>query len=272
MRMLANAADPSRAHSAAEALSGLRVLEAVPLILDRIEDPLFSYNTGSLVYHLVELDCRAHMDRVVAILVRDGLECCMNASSAFRHRRGPLAYDVLARALDATTRFIRAYEAGEHRESPSPYHARPLDRYETVVWAHETLLTWNQLESAFPRQGDNRSLGERTPDWTPISVTELARLVAGQVALLDDEYRDIWRRFVTDPPVRIRGARQLAEALGDSPDDAYCLARNGREVLLYDDVQDVFAHGRVDADGSVSPWYEAGEELSAAIAHSLSSA
>lgn len=261
MRTLAAAADPVRAHAAAEALSAMRIREAVPLILDKIEDPFFAYYNGTLAYHLGELDCRGHIDRVAGILVREGVECCMNAGSIFKHRRGPIAHDVRQRALERLDRFINEYGAGEHRVRASEYHADPEERHDTVVWARDLLLEWNERERAYPRQGENRSTGERTADWVPISGSELAGLLEGQVARLDGEDRALWDRNALYPAFLIPCERTLGGATGRVPEQIFCIARAGNEVLLYDDVEDVFATGRLDDDGVLREWYGEGEEL-----------
>ena len=265
LRVLVQARDPVRAHGAAEALSGLRVRDAVPVILDKIEDPMFSYYCGSLVYHLADLDCRAHLDRVAAILTRDGLESCMNALSVFRHRRGPLAEDVRARATAVLSGFMEEREAGGHREERSEFHGTPEEHYGYLVHAYDRLRSWNERERDFPRQGTNRSSGERTPDWTPITIEVLEATVARQVAHLDVDDLVMWSKSAVSPPFRIGGARKIAEAREHEADEAWCLARLEDRAILYDDVQDAFAYGPMSDSGRVDRWWVVGEELEDAL-------
>lgn len=261
LRLLAAAGDPVRAHAAAEALAGLRVIEAVPLILDKIEDPLFAYWTGSLVYHLSELDCRAQLVRVARILMRGLAEPTMNARSVFQHRRGPLAARVGEKCCEELARYADEYDRGGHRERPSEFHREPEDRYDTVCWAHDKVLEWNDLEREFPRQGGNRTTSERTPDWTPITDVELMDLVELQVARFDSEDRDLWSRTGLERPERVWGRRQVAEAAPVEDAEAFCVSRLGRQLVVYDDIADAFALARDRSDGELPDLTGSTEEL-----------
>jgi hypothetical protein len=163
-------------------------------------------------------------------------------------------------------RFDDEYEAGRHREEVSEYHEAPNVRRGRVAWVLGLLFDWNERERAFPRQGENRSLGERTPDWAPITDAELAALIAGQLEPMEQDDLGVWLRIAIEP-FRVAGARQLAQVLEEEPAEAHCVARSGNKVIVYDDLQDVFATGRLDAHGNLGAWDAVSEDLVTAIYH-----
>jgi hypothetical protein len=97
-------------------------------------------------------------------------------------------------------------------------------------------------------------------EWTPITADELRDVVVKQLVDLDAETQAVWDHFGTQPTqiLCIRGRLD-----GDVPElePIYAVARAGDEVLIYDDVEDEWGIGVMDADGVLRSWGTYGEQL-----------
>lgn len=100
--------------------------------------------------------------------------------------------------------------------------------------------------------------------WEPITAAELLALLHVQLAHLDDETRPVWDRFRIEP-TPIPCSRPGVDDATPDVESVFCLARDGDEVLVYDDVEDAFGTGRVGSDGVLRTWRTYGEELRWAV-------
>lgn len=98
---------------------------------------------------------------------------------------------------------------------------------------------------------------------SPISEAAMAHLLDDHVLRLDDDLHHQWELHGLRPAVPILCARR--NAFDDSecpPEPIYCVARIGLRVLIYDDVEEEFGTGVLDADGLLREWGTYGDELS----------
>lgn len=97
-------------------------------------------------------------------------------------------------------------------------------------------------------------------EWTPIAADELRDVLVGQLVDLDAETQAVWDRFGIQPThiLCIRGRLDGGVA---EPEPIYTVARAGDEVLIYDDVEDEWGTGVMDADGVLRSWETYGEQL-----------
>jgi hypothetical protein len=96
--------------------------------------------------------------------------------------------------------------------------------------------------------------------WQPISETDLQYLMANELGRLNDAQFQHWERYGLKPE-HVQCERR---AQGNKPpvlDPIYVIARAGNEVLVYDDVDEEFGTGTLDADGVLRQWGTWGEAL-----------
>jgi hypothetical protein len=91
----------------------------------------------------------------------------------------------------------------------------------------------------------------------------MTTLLDDHVLRLDDDMRSEWEKHGLTPAVPILCVRQnMIEGSECPPEPIYCVARIGLRVLIYDDVEEEFGIGVLDADGLLRQWGTYGEELS----------
>ena len=97
-------------------------------------------------------------------------------------------------------------------------------------------------------------------EWTPITADELRDVLVKQLVDLDTETQAVWDRFGRQP-TQIRCIRGRLDGSVSEPEAIYAVARAGDEVLIYDDVEDEWGRGVMDADGVLRSWGTYGEPL-----------
>lgn len=100
-----------------------------------------------------------------------------------------------------------------------------------------------------------------TAEWQPISEAKFRILMTDQVSRLDDDLRPAWERYGLSSPVQIQCLRSNSDGSPAEPEPMFCVARDGARVLIYDDVEEDFGTGVLDADGVLRGWGAYGEEL-----------
>lgn len=87
-------------------------------------------------------------------------------------------------------------------------------------------------------------------DWQPISQAEFEELVAAERSTLDVAERAKLERYGV-PPERV--FRIFSFGSGE-PDPVYVVARDGANVLFYDDTEEEFGTATLDPDGLMRDW------------------
>ena len=101
-------------------------------------------------------------------------------------------------------------------------------------------------------------------NWERITESELRLLLADNVLRLDADMFPRWEELGV-MPVQIQCERPTFSSDPVAQESLFVVARAEDEVLIYDDVEDAFGIGRVDADGVLRNWGTYGEELSWAL-------
>lgn len=95
----------------------------------------------------------------------------------------------------------------------------------------------------------------------PISENEMILLVEEEIARLDNLTRPTWKKYrVQLHSVRVDGG-------GGERESFYVVAKHDREVVFYDDAQEQFGSGEIDASGSLHPRSLYGAELRQTLRH-----
>jgi hypothetical protein len=90
--------------------------------------------------------------------------------------------------------------------------------------------------------------------FSPIPLEAFKLLLAEQVLRLDGPSFEKWERFGFTPNLVPCERQSSREAM-------YSVARESESVLIYDDVEEEFGIGQLDADGVVRDWFTVGSEL-----------
>jgi hypothetical protein len=96
--------------------------------------------------------------------------------------------------------------------------------------------------------------------WKPITKDEIQRLLATEVERLDDETRPLWDRFGITP-LQVKCVRIRADGTPLEPEPIFVVAREGNEVVVFDDVEEEFGTGVLNSDGQLRNWGTYGERL-----------
>ena len=99
--------------------------------------------------------------------------------------------------------------------------------------------------------------------WEPISRAEFDRLLAAETAALDAEGRATLERYGVAP----YHVHRVFELAPDAPDPVDVVARDGAQVLFYDDTEEAFGTATVDSHGVMREWGTWGERLGWALRH-----
>ena len=87
-------------------------------------------------------------------------------------------------------------------------------------------------------------------EWKPISQAEFEELVATERSTLDPNERAKLERYAV-PPVRVFRIFKFGSG---EPDPVWVVARDGSDVLFYDDTEEEFGTATLDPDGPMRDW------------------